>query len=143
MIRPTLRVTRFSEIDWPGYILLSIGLAALILFMKQGDRFFWLENPTIVRAGMLASVIVLASLRRFCCARCPARPPRHAGKRRVFPRGTGRLQRANDSSDRAAHQGSARGAPHRVSRLCRSSAGGQGEHAFKFPRSDGRADRQC
>jgi len=40
LIRPTPYAMRIRDIDWPGYILLSIGLAALILFLKQGDRFF-------------------------------------------------------------------------------------------------------
>ena len=34
LIRPTPHAMRFRDIDWPGYILLSIGLAALILFLK-------------------------------------------------------------------------------------------------------------
>jgi MFS transporter, DHA2 family, multidrug resistance protein len=57
-IRPTSRSMRLSEIDWLGYVLLSIGLAALILFMKQGDRFFWLDNPIIARAGMVAAIFI-------------------------------------------------------------------------------------
>jgi MFS transporter, DHA2 family, multidrug resistance protein len=57
-IRPSPRSMRLSEIDWLGYVLLSIGLAALILFMKQGDRFFWLDNPIIVRAGTIAAIVI-------------------------------------------------------------------------------------
>jgi DHA2 family multidrug resistance protein len=57
-IRPSPRSMRLSEIDWLGYVLLSTGLAALILFMKQGDRFFWLDNPIIVRAGTIAAIAV-------------------------------------------------------------------------------------
>ena len=44
-LRPTPRAMRLSEIDWLGYVILAIGLAAFILFMKQGDRFFWLDKP--------------------------------------------------------------------------------------------------
>ena len=55
-LRPAPRGMRLSEIDWLGYVPLAVGLAALILFMKQGDRFFWLENPTIVRAGLVAAL---------------------------------------------------------------------------------------
>ncbi|SDR58363.1 MFS transporter, DHA2 family, multidrug resistance protein [Rhizobiales bacterium GAS113] len=58
IIRPVPPAMRLSEIDWIGYVAISIGLAALILFMKQGDRFFWLESPIIVRAGILAAVMV-------------------------------------------------------------------------------------
>lgn len=58
VIRRTPRSMRLSEIDWLGYVLLSIGLAALIMFMKQGDRFFWLDNPVIVRAGIVAAVVI-------------------------------------------------------------------------------------
>ncbi len=58
VLRPTPSLMRLSEVDWPSYLLAVIGLAALILFMKQGDRFFWLENPTIARAGILAAVIL-------------------------------------------------------------------------------------
>jgi DHA2 family multidrug resistance protein len=49
---------RLSEIDWPSYLLAAVALAALILFMKQGDRFFWLDSPIIVRAAILAAVIL-------------------------------------------------------------------------------------
>jgi MFS transporter, DHA2 family, multidrug resistance protein len=58
LIRRTPRSMRLSEIDWLGYILLSIGLAALILFMKQGDRFFWLENPIVARSGIVAAIVI-------------------------------------------------------------------------------------
>jgi hypothetical protein len=61
VIRPSPRAMRLSEIDWRGYALLAAGCAALIAFMKQGDRFFRLRNPNIVRAG-LAAVLVPASL---------------------------------------------------------------------------------
>jgi len=62
VIRPAPRQMRLSEIDWLSYVLVAIGLAALILFMKQGDRFFWLENPIIVRAGILAAIITPLAL---------------------------------------------------------------------------------
>jgi DHA2 family multidrug resistance protein len=39
-LRPAPRAMRLSEIDWLGYVILAVGLAALILFVKQGDRFF-------------------------------------------------------------------------------------------------------
>jgi MFS transporter, DHA2 family, multidrug resistance protein len=58
ILRPTPHLMRLSEIDWVSYLLTAIGLAALILFMKQGDRFFWLENPIIVRAGILAALLI-------------------------------------------------------------------------------------
>jgi MFS transporter, DHA2 family, multidrug resistance protein len=58
ILRPTPHLMRLSEIDWVSYVLTSIGLAALILFMKQGDRFFWLESPTIVRAGIVAAIFI-------------------------------------------------------------------------------------
>jgi DHA2 family multidrug resistance protein len=58
ILRPTPHLMRLSEIDWVSYVLTAIGLAALILFMKQGDRFFWLENPIIVRAGILAAILI-------------------------------------------------------------------------------------
>src|SRR5215475_4231031 len=45
LMHPAPPAMRLSEIDWPGYVLAAIGLGALILFMKQGDRFFWLESP--------------------------------------------------------------------------------------------------
>jgi DHA2 family multidrug resistance protein len=56
-LRPAPSALGLSEIDWIGYLLTAAGLAALILFMKQGDRFFWLENPIIVRAGLFATVL--------------------------------------------------------------------------------------
>jgi MFS transporter, DHA2 family, multidrug resistance protein len=58
IIRPASRAMRLREIDWFGYILLSIGLAALILFMKQGDRFFWLDNTVIAQAGLIAAIFI-------------------------------------------------------------------------------------
>src|SRR5262249_14206357 len=58
VIRPAPRAMRLLDIDWPGYVLLSIGLAALILFLKQGDRFFWLESPIIGKAGLVASIFI-------------------------------------------------------------------------------------
>ena len=53
-LRPAPRAMRLSEIDWLGYVVLAVGLAALIMFMKQGDRFFWLDNPIIRHAGLSA-----------------------------------------------------------------------------------------
>src|SRR4029077_17719233 len=34
----------------------------LILFMKQGDRFFWLDNPIIRHAGLLAAIAIPLAL---------------------------------------------------------------------------------
>jgi DHA2 family multidrug resistance protein len=61
-LRPAKRAMRLSEIDWVGYLPLAIELAALILFMKQGDRFFWLDNPTIRHAGLLAAIAIPLAL---------------------------------------------------------------------------------
>jgi MFS transporter, DHA2 family, multidrug resistance protein len=68
-LRPAPGVMRLSEIDWLGYVILAVGLAALILFVKQGDRFFWLDNPIIRHAGLIAALaippaLVLLLLRR-------------------------------------------------------------------------------
>jgi MFS transporter, DHA2 family, multidrug resistance protein len=71
IICPTPRAMRIRDIDWPGYILLSIGLAALILFLKQGDRFFWLESPTIVRAGLVAAIFIPAAVVVFLLRKHP------------------------------------------------------------------------
>lgn len=62
VLRPAPRAMRLSEIDWLGYASLALGLAALILFMKQGDRFFWLDNRTIVRAGLVAALALPAAI---------------------------------------------------------------------------------
>src|SRR6266851_2666107 len=62
VLRPAPSVMRLSEVDWLSYLLAAIGLAALIVFMKQGDRFFWLESPTIARAGVLAAIFLLAAV---------------------------------------------------------------------------------
>ena len=64
-VRPTPRAMRLSEIDWLGYVILAVGLAALILFMKQGDRFFWLDNPVIRHAGLLAAIAIPLALVLF------------------------------------------------------------------------------
>ena len=55
-LRPAPRAMRLWEIDWPAYVILAVGLCALILFMKQGDRFFWLDNATIRHAGLIAAL---------------------------------------------------------------------------------------
>jgi len=69
-LRPAPRAMRLSEIDWLGYVILAVGLAALIMFMKQGDRFFWLDNPIIRHAGFIAAIaiplaIAITSSQRF------------------------------------------------------------------------------
>jgi MFS transporter, DHA2 family, multidrug resistance protein len=71
LIRPTPRAMRIRDIDWPGYILLSIGLAALILFLKQGDRFFWFENPIITRAGLVAAIFIPVAILAFLIRKHP------------------------------------------------------------------------
>jgi MFS transporter, DHA2 family, multidrug resistance protein len=70
-LRPTPRAMRLSEIDWLGYVTLAVGLAAVILFMKQGDRFFWLDNPGIRNAGLLAAIAVPLALVLFLLRRRP------------------------------------------------------------------------
>jgi DHA2 family multidrug resistance protein len=57
-LRPAPPAMRLSEVDWLGYAILAAGLAALTLFLKQGDRFFWLDNQTIQRAGLLAGIAI-------------------------------------------------------------------------------------
>lgn len=71
LLRPTSRAMRLSEIDWPGYVVLAIGLAAFILFMKQGDRFFWLENRTIRDAGLVAAITIPAAVLLLLLRRRP------------------------------------------------------------------------
>jgi MFS transporter, DHA2 family, multidrug resistance protein len=65
IIRPAPRAMRARDIDWLGYVLLSIGLAALILFMKQGDRFFWLDSTVITRAGLVAAIFIPIAILAF------------------------------------------------------------------------------
>jgi MFS transporter, DHA2 family, multidrug resistance protein len=62
---------RLSEIDWLGYVILAVGLAALILFMKQGDRFFWLDNAVIRHAGIVAAIAIPLALVLFLLRRRP------------------------------------------------------------------------
>lgn len=62
---------RLREIDWVGYALLAAGGAAFILFVKQGDRFFWLQNPIIVRAAVVAAILIPASIAVFALRRHP------------------------------------------------------------------------
>lgn len=68
---PPVVAMRLSEIDWPAYFLLAAGLAALVLFMKQGDRFFWLESPSILRAGLLGAILLLAAVAALLWRRHP------------------------------------------------------------------------
>ena len=70
-LRPAPRAMRLSEIDWLGYLILAVGLAALILFMKQGDRFFWLDNPIIRHAGLIAALAIPLALALFLLGRRP------------------------------------------------------------------------
>jgi DHA2 family multidrug resistance protein len=65
VLRPAARGMRLSKIDWVGYLPLAIGLAALILFMKQGDRFLWLENATITGAGLTAAFALPVAIAWF------------------------------------------------------------------------------
>jgi MFS transporter, DHA2 family, multidrug resistance protein len=62
---------QLRDIDWLGYALLAAGCAAFILFVKQGDRFFWLQNPIIVRAGVVATILIPASIAVFALRRDP------------------------------------------------------------------------
>jgi len=71
IIRPTPHAMRIRDIDWPGYIILSIGLAALILFLKQGDRFFWLDNLTITQAGLVAAIFIPVAVLVFLLRKHP------------------------------------------------------------------------
>jgi MFS transporter, DHA2 family, multidrug resistance protein len=64
-VRPAARAIRLSEIDWLGYTLLASGCAAVIVFMKQGDRFFWLENSAISHAGLFAVILIPAAFLAF------------------------------------------------------------------------------
>jgi DHA2 family multidrug resistance protein len=70
-LRPAPRAMRLSEIDWLGYVILAVGLAALILFVKQGDRFFWLDNPIIRHAGLIAALAIPLALVLFLLGRRP------------------------------------------------------------------------
>jgi DHA2 family multidrug resistance protein len=71
VLRPVPPAMRLSEIDWLGYILAAIGLAALILFLKQGDRFFWLESPTILRAGGVGAILLPVTVAALLLRRNP------------------------------------------------------------------------
>jgi MFS transporter, DHA2 family, multidrug resistance protein len=71
IIRPTPRAMRIFDIDWLGYVLLSIGLAALVLFLKQGDRFFWLDNSIVVQAGLVAAIFIPVSVLVFLLRKRP------------------------------------------------------------------------
>jgi MFS transporter, DHA2 family, multidrug resistance protein len=68
-LRPAPRAMRLSEIDWLGYVILAVGLAGLILFMKQGDRFFWLDNPIVRHAGLIAALAIPLALSLFLLRR--------------------------------------------------------------------------
>jgi DHA2 family multidrug resistance protein len=70
-LRPVPPAMRLSEIDWLGYVILAVGLAALILFVKQGDRFFWLDNPIIRHAGLIAALAIPLALEVFLLGRRP------------------------------------------------------------------------
>jgi DHA2 family multidrug resistance protein len=70
-LRPAPPAMRLSEIDWLGYVILAVGLAALILFMKQGDRFFWVDNPIIRHSGLLAAVAIPLALVLFLLRQRP------------------------------------------------------------------------
>jgi MFS transporter, DHA2 family, multidrug resistance protein len=70
-LRPTPRAMRLSEIDWLGYAILAVGLAAFILFVKQGDRFFWLDNPIIRHAAFTAALAIPLALALLLLKRRP------------------------------------------------------------------------
>ena len=70
-LRPTPHAMRLSQIDWLGYMPLAVGLAAFILFVKQGDRFFWLDNAAIRHAGLTAAVAIPLALALLLLRRRP------------------------------------------------------------------------
>jgi MFS transporter, DHA2 family, multidrug resistance protein len=70
-LRPTPRAMRLAEIDWLGYAILAVGLAGFILFVKQGDRFFWLDNPVIRHAGFIAAIALPLALALLLFSRRP------------------------------------------------------------------------
>jgi DHA2 family multidrug resistance protein len=83
-LRPAPPAMRLSEIDWLGYVILGVGLAALILFMKQDDRFFWLDNPVIRHAGIVAAIAIPLALVLFLLRRRPLLRPL-VGRSRSLP----------------------------------------------------------
>lgn len=50
--------------DWPGIIMLSIALGAMIIILEEGNRMDWFESGAIVRGSMLAGGCFLIFLYR-------------------------------------------------------------------------------
>jgi len=71
LLHRTASGMRLSEIDWSGFLLLAAGGAAAILFLKQGDRFFWLQNRVIVTAGIVAAILLPGAVIGFAVRRRP------------------------------------------------------------------------
>ena len=50
---------RVTRIDIVGIVLLAIGLTALQIFLKQGERENWFDSAFIVATGLIALVALL------------------------------------------------------------------------------------
>ena len=55
----TIKPEAFRMFDWPGYVLISIGLASLVIFVSEGERNFWFESWWIT-ASLLNAILFLA-----------------------------------------------------------------------------------
>lgn len=54
-----IKMEALKTFDWPGYVMISIGLSSLVVFVSEGERHFWFESWWIT-AFFLNSIIFLA-----------------------------------------------------------------------------------
>jgi MFS family permease len=47
---PPANATPFARLDWPGTVLLGVGLGGIIVALDQGERLFWLQSALVATA---------------------------------------------------------------------------------------------
>jgi DHA2 family multidrug resistance protein len=62
MPRKPMNLAKLREGDWWGIFTMSIGLAALTVFLEEGERKDWLGSPLIVKMAVTAAVMLTAFL---------------------------------------------------------------------------------
>ena len=55
----------FKSFDWPGYLLISISLASLVVFVSEGERHFWFESWWITAALLNAILFMIFAVHYF------------------------------------------------------------------------------
>lgn len=60
-----------TAFDWPGFILLSAGLACITYVCGQGSRWNWFDEPRIAWLSIAAGLALFAFVMRQCMTKAP------------------------------------------------------------------------